>query len=809
MALMLNLEDLDADIKEVPDADTAKLICDSAIIAHRPYWRSIKAQQEHMDGKPPYDPAKLKENKQNYRNNWSHNKASAKSDKIVSDSVLQIMGALSAGSVTFREFNLEKDKDKEELSFLQKRTTREMVGRIISKVFAETFDRERRSLDFISRIEYNSENWGWCAVTHDPKDWMGHANNISNIAFKNRTHPDQIELYIIFDLVTPMFLYEKWRKFVRGEREVIEKNQVSEEKEKYVNFWNKDGLEEALWHSLSKQGKKKDDRSHYKNWEEIAPSYIKNPAYYCQMSDLIPIAKIFSKERDGSVTHSELEYSFTEVDARGEIKKRTKGHRSADHFLYKRQWKNKEMDDFITIIRSKAMTASGSIQDLRGIAKFAVADSIRYNRRRNQLDDNLDMSAGLHFRPRNANQSETFQIEHHAGFIIHSPNFESVPDLQSPRLQEHITAMQFDEIEYNRETSHFDPSIKGRIGNRANRSEVSQVSQEVAREQQRKSIIKIRDWELFLTKAIKRISLKNLYTDKNNNKDLGYDGHKDFIKEVKKALKLDEDQVYTILSTIDKFTIEFVNTDPNAILEALKVVSSDFGRNVLSRQYLYALGFPRKTIDTLLASLADSEIITNDTQLAFVENGLFEITGEVPVAEGNDNENHLNIHYPKFDQKIESLSQGADAAGVFQYLNRGLAHTAVHIENLGKIQVAKETFEGFVSIQDDFEDMAEQVRALAEKQAKEVNQAREQEAQGQSAIPPEVLADIQRKQIESREKMRRQQESHEQKKQNSAEQNANKINNANEESRARIRNEAKKIALKIQSDNLSRNNDQV
>ena len=100
-----------------------------------------------------------------------------------------------------------------------------------------------------------------------------------------------------------------------------------------------------------------------------------------------------------------------------------------------------------SIADSGFSSEDGFIQDLRGICKFSVEDSIRYNRNRNSLGNKLQFIGSPMFENNNSSTSEQFKVTVSQGFVLLPTTHSMVEKQHNFDVSSHIAVLRFEEQE--------------------------------------------------------------------------------------------------------------------------------------------------------------------------------------------------------------------------------------------------------------------------------------------------------------------------------------------------------------------------
>lgn len=756
------MSDKAVDLLQIPQDDfldsfeTCRILVENAEQAHLTYWTLIDVCEEHIRGKKPKSPEKLKKAGMSWANNWNFLKARSKITKVTLENIDLVKSAMR---LAIPEFSRTSDLD-----ILEKDEDRGTLAMKISRVFYESLEKESNFNNWINKIEYPSTSFGFAAVIFDGEDdWMGDPTHPRNIAFEDHTEPENIEVFVRYRTLKAQYLWDKWI-----DAKNVQTRELTENGETDISStnWSVKGLESVLWKALSDLIKQSEAEAgpKYKEWEDVTNSILSGDRtiqYWIRNTNNVKIAKIFYRELSGSWTEVYIPYhNDWQNDGRSDAE-------TGDEILYKKHHGKKNQDEVITLVKDSSFTEGGHISELRGLAKYAVEDSMRFNRKKNNIEDKLIFSGSPFFEQRNTQQKEAFKITPSQGFTLVKNGFDLLPNQPNFDLNNHLVSIGLDEQHFLRETQHFDASLEGRLTSRPVKDEVVQKSREVQESKSSKNAAKFSDYSKLILQVLKNLGRVST-PDKNDN---GYKGYTYFFNEMEYELKksgyVDKEAsredvkkfIKDLLDNVYSFEIEPVTFDTDAITLAISMAENSFARTRLKRMLLMAQGFPRKEIDRIAPLPEDSFRNMRDERVAAIENDMFWTTSEVVIDAEDDHIDHLNSHFEKSNRTIQAVQQGrVDIVQAFKYLANILSHTNQHLGIMEQDPTLRKQYEELIPIQEGFIKILTKVRAAAEQEQK-----RRQEEQ-QNTIPPEKLKELQILEWEKVQKQRRTEELQEHKK---------------------------------------------
>jgi hypothetical protein len=653
----------------ISNSTIARSLVDNALESHAEYHSVIRACQKHISGEKPLPPDKLKKMGMAWSYNYNYNKASAKIEKGVADSTAKISASLALGYVTFRE---GKDSDLKDgiLKFLDNNELRGIVAGAIGYALYSTMAKEPRLTGWLNEIEYPTYAFGYCALVFSEFDWMPTPTPPLSIVFRPKTRPDSINTWITFQTVDAMDLYDRW---ITGRNEKIKSTDEDGEVHAIASSgWNIAALEEVL---LKAYRGKLSNGNIAESWEQVIPDYVSDSSSVISQTDSVNIAKIFNKEIDGTLTETYITYDNSWAN------QKTNSISEVNNIIYTKSHGKYNQSKHITLIRDSGFTVdSPSIQDLRGIAKYSVEDSIRYNRLRNGIGNKMQFIGAPMFEQSNTGSGDKFKVTVSQGFVLLPASHNLIEKQPSFDIGSHISVLQFEENEFGRDTQQFDPSIQGRLTTRPNKSEVNRVTSEIEMTDSAKNAIKFRDYSNTFLSVLKRLpSVKTIESDP------GYDGKKMFYDAVKKAVSFIETDadVNKVLGAIDSFSMEPIVGNMETLTIAMQMAETPFARNRLKRMFLVAKGLPIEEVNLAVPLTADKNTNLQDERVAAFENDMFFTTNEVIVSGTDDHIVHLDSHITKSARVIRGVQQGAiRTIDAFKYLENILPHCLQHWQML-------------------------------------------------------------------------------------------------------------------------------
>lgn len=735
-----------------------KSVCNfvySACSSYDQLWKLINVCQDHISGKKPISPEELKKQGMSWVSNFNFGKARAKIEKGVAESGSRISSAFSLGYASFRSFK-EDDREDEILSFLEDPQRASMVSMSIGLSLYKTLSNEPRLSSWINDIEYPSYSFGYSALLFDKNDWIPEPVHPKNIAFRPRTKPSKIPSFVTFRTMTALELYQKFIDCYNEEVQEVIEDQTDGPQKISSSGWNKDALEQIILKSCSL---KTEDGNRHEQWGTIMPIFQGDQAFVIQNTDDVRIAKVFHREADGSLTEIYIPWNNEWQDPSGAITL-SEGN-TTNMILFKKNHGKIKQEEVIVIVRDSGFTETGYLEDYRGLAKYAVEESIRYNRTRNSMNNKMLFVGSPMFIQPTTQSADKFKI------LVSPGGFNMIPEAynlieKQPvfDIASHINVLRFEDGEFLRDTQQYDATIQGRLSNRPNRQEVLQVSQEIQLANSSKNNIKLRDYAVVFHSILKRMG--SVVCDET---DEGYYGRKRFYDlminslswmtkvENGKIVKLinNEADVNKILGVLDYFVLEPLISDVETITIAMQMAETPFARNRFRRMLLLAKGMPIEEVNNAVPLMVDKFINLQDDRIATIENDMFFSTNEALVLGIDDDIAHLNVHFAKAQRVIQAVQEGAiDPVNAYKWSQNFMAHCIVHIENLGNDPILNGQAQEYMAQFSQFQTAFSELESIAQQQIQA-----QQEAAGQVPIDPATEAEIARKNLETQSKIER------------------------------------------------------
>lgn len=662
---------------------------ENACRSHASYWKEIEKYERHIKGQKPKDPAKLKKMAQAWASNFNFNKARSKHEKATADNVSKAKDSIFLCSPQVRR----RSKYPKGIEFLSNPVKRQIVSAAVARVLYEAFEIDSRFNQWINSIEYPALSYGYSCVIRDPLDWMGHPVHTKDIAFEDQTRPDEVKSFVVFENVKAIEFYSKWietrnlKSKSSGDSELSKEEQEVEEIRD--NGWSLEGLEELLYYAYGTPSERKNKK--YEYWEHVLKEFNENPSGVVNNTQNITVAKIFYRNLDKTWTEAYIPYDNDFVSKKVS-ESWTKGfsgtvanEKTVGMIIYKKNHGRVSQKDLINIITDSGFSESQYIHDMRGLAKYSVPDSARYNRNRNAIYDKLIFSGSPMFVRPNSQMAEKFKIGVSSGFNMVEAGFSLLANQPQFDLNPHIAAIRLDENDYLRETSQYDPKIGSGLSSRPTTKEVQVKSAEVKASEQARNNVKLANYSDLM------LSCLNWICDvpPPEKGDASYKSYNYFFNELEFHLKditeeeIDKSVIKKIIKEIDYIRIDAYINDTQAIQGAIALAETPFGRNKLKRLLLLNMGMPRREINSMVPLNSTEDM--GDMRVAFIENDMFITSNKVIFSASDDHIQHLEAHQGSTESLKQKVQAGEiDLASAFKILANSLPHHELHLAALNE-----------------------------------------------------------------------------------------------------------------------------
>lgn len=739
-------------------ASDANLFIAGAINSHSEVWKKIDNIEDYLlRCKKPFNQEDLDKAGYDYAANFNYQKGRSKIEGIVLSNVADLMQAVTFLDIEFRSFNKKKDK-KPIFGFLQDEFMKQMIGDELANAFIEAIEYDPNFDVWASTIEYNTFCFGYCPITRDNFTYLGHANHVRSVAFEDRTKLSSINSWICFDALKADFLWRKL-KDTSGLVSLDRLNEFTIDDDNCVdifedNGWCESGLREIFLLALKNQTFHKSESDGaiipINTWENI-DFVIQKYGLSCVLGNVnnIFIAKLYYFNEDDEFNEV---YVATTGDVQNTMVPSYTG--THKHLLYKKNYGKIDQGEVINVIRDYTLTQSEYISELRGSGKIIAEDSLRFDIKKNKIEDKLTIDGLLHISTTNSFQGQSVKLSIGGGVLITEEGVVLNQQKLNLDLNPHILSLNQDQAHFVRETEHLNPSINESLSSRPTKDEVKLKGAEIATEQLRRAPIKLKDYSFALYNSLMDLSKKEFLSR-------GTKKIQDFffsrIQDAMVSMDFSKDEIKDIISCVQRISLNPVIKDASAIKEAIQIATSSKARNRLLKQFLVALGFNRRDANNYI----EIEDFGTQVSIAALENAAFWKTAEIAFDMGQDHISHLNIHFGKADRVLQGVQQGEDPIQAFTFLSGCLTNTEKHIDAIKSSLFYKNKFKDFYKVHTFLVGKFKQLAALIQKMKQQAaQQQQQQQGQQQQQIDPKVQASIYNDRIKMMDKIKRTNEQH-------------------------------------------------
>jgi hypothetical protein len=752
-----DIVDVQVPERRVSDAPRAQMVCESAYLAYAKYHYSVFNMMEQFDGLLPHDPAYLEESGLSWISNVPYRKGWSQIEQAATTRLNMLKAAIYFSQLCFRPFEKE-DEEKPQYFFLTNPVVRQNLESRLTKIFIDMLDRDPCFFaEFLLKISYGQVAWGLGISEVDDHSVFPGVPEMLNVYFERANKKENIKFYIRVFFQRADDLYELYRK--------------EEARGWDKSYYIKEGLEEALQWALERVV----DQT-YQSWELITRTYDVQQLtqYYGQCQDQITWAWIWNEEIEGGVTKTLYRWNrglINHGDHADLIRIRNIWGDSTmpngQYLSYQFHDKNLKLEEVWRIYPNTGMTNTNIAQDLRGLGGYAYELDISNNIKRNAINDAMVTRLPLWLQAQFGQQTDQInQINIIAGIGVLPPSMAPQREIGSDGvLRAAIETLQFDMMEYSRDTSQYNPQVAGKLTDRATSNQVQAISGEVQRQRSDFASVPLDSLRGELLAILHR--LKKSYDED----DAGFDPQHYFEERVRNDLwpltgqeQLEEkEQEFTfreffnaLIDAVDYVKLDYTSNDIVNLQQLLQLAQTPEGKMRYMRKLAMAYGASYSEVELIWPYPDSADLNVNDSALALIENFMFWDTGEVAYNALQNPATHLEIHFSKASQVLAALKEGRDPMTVWNWLANMIPHAQKHLEQLSQDPYQVDLFEQMQATFKQLIQIADGVGKFAQQQAAQIAQ---QQAEGQQQqgpqIPPEVAAKIQILQIQTQEKKQR------------------------------------------------------
>lgn len=742
---------------KVDCARDAKLMVQNAISAHASQWEKIQNTVDYlMEYRRPVDEQTLKENDMGWRNNWNYGRGRMFVEQGVISNVMDVIKTLAMMQVNFNQFNPEKHKQ-QIYQFLSSDRFRYIFGNTICEIFSDILEEDVRFNDFLTRIEYCAYLFGYSPVIRDKFTYLGKPVFLTEVAFEDRTDIFQIFNWVVFDNIKGEQLLQKVDRIKNLKLQTSPYNNDDDESiNVYENGWVKEGIEEIFCRILENN---EEIKNHVKNgelnvgsfdkdktelkitqWEDVETiRRFKGSIWMANNVNNISIAKIFGTDAGGNIIETHIVCNKALIEAEDSDCPQFSCE-TYSNILYIKNLKKIPYTRLLNLVKEFALSSTGYIQDIKGVSKQIVEESVRYDTKRNNIEDKLILVSSLILSKTDDLEDPSIKVLGPVTYL--SPGVNFAPNQIKIELGDHIQSMNQDEQDFRNRVFHYNPQIQ--LSNRPTKDEVKLRGSEQQFNRSAKIPSKLRDYAVLFHNM-----LIDLFEEDFDN-PMDSRMKKEFRTRLVNALSefnITDKNLDKIIKEISSITLHQVNNDTASIQTAMPFAQNSDGRMKLIRSFLLSLGFSRQDVN-MFVKVAD---FGYQIEQAALENAAFYNTSEVVFDDSQDHIGHLTTHFAKIDRVIKGIQGGEDIVAGFNYITNALTNTEKHVNAIGSSFFFKNRFKEFAGIQKTFVKTAKQISDI-------INKKKEENRQNKSSdmtIPPEELRKIQLLEWQAQEKNKR------------------------------------------------------
>jgi hypothetical protein len=722
----------------------------AAYRSHVEAWRMAHKTEGYlirMDS--PFDQKYLKEKQIDWASNWNFGKGNSQCNQIIIRNTSEINSAISLMDVELERFDKKKHKDKV-FSFLQSEELRQEVADRIASNLVEVIERDQRVDTFIRRAEYTSTLFGFCACIDDDYDYLPAPIDYNKIAFEDYTPVDNPKNFVVFQNVKGEFLWSLANKLIKRSSEPM----YSLPEEPDVTFdssgYNVSALVDLICQIYSTKNEAKealkkakgipDKDAKFITWEDVQLLADTKGEVWCEVNlENVVIAKIYELDYDGFFYETYLPVTTPKIENPDwdSISHRT------DVLYFRRKKMNS--DEFIDIIRDMTVDGSEYIHDIRGNGKLIAEYALRYDIKRNSIEDKLLLNGNIWLRSPNGIIEKNVGVKVLGGLNILGEDTDLVERQINTDLSAHINSLGLENSEYADVVSHIKPQTK--LSNRPTKDEVNFISNEVMSQRASDIPHKLKAYSNIFTKVIRNLSSKQF---KEPNSIKIQERFFDLLIEEFRDFDLSREDLIKVLSTVSAVRILPVMSDKEALQIAIQNATSSSSRRRLVRMFLASFGFTRKQI----REITSTEQFGRDAELAALENVAFYETQEVVFSNGQDHIIHLNSHFYKMDFNLSGVQQGQDPVKAFNFVRNALPNCQLHLMSIKDNYFYRNEYKDMEKMYLYFDKkLSELAQALDQMQKQAQKQAQDGQQNGQGGIPPEMQEKFRLDRIKLEEKL--------------------------------------------------------
>lgn len=698
---------------------------------------------------PPYDQEHLKEKQVDWASNWNFGKGNSQCNQIIIRNTSEINSAISLMDVELERFDKKKHKEKI-FAFLQSEELRQEIADRIATNFVEIIEQDQRIDTFIRRAEYTSTLFGYCACIDDDHDYLPAPIDYNKIAFEDYTPVDSPKNFVVFQNVKGEFIWHLANKLINRAGGAIYSLPEEQEVEFDASGYNVKALIDLICQIYNTKNEAKEvlknkrqlpnDRdAKFITWEDVQLLADTKGEVWCEVNlENITIAKIYELDYDGFFYETYLPVTTPTIQ--------NPDWDSVSHrtdVLYHRR-KKLTSDQLIDIVRDMSVDGSEYIHDIRGNGKIIAEYALRYDIKRNSIEDKLLLNGNIWIKSPNGILEKNVGVKVLGGLNIIGEDSDLIERQINTDLATHVQSLQLEQGEYNDTISHVKPQTK--LSNRPTKDEVNFVNNEVMSQRASDIPHKLKAYSSIFTKVIRNLGSKKF---KEPNSVKIQDKFFDYLIEEFKDFGLTREDLVKVLSTISAVRVLPVLSDKEALQQAIQNSNSSAGRRRLVRMFLASFGFSRKQI----REITTTEQYGRDAELAAIENAMFYETQEVVFSNGQDHVIHLNSHFYKMDFNLSGVQQGQDPVKAYNFVKNALPNCQLHLLAIKDNYFYRNEYKDMEKMFLYFDKKLSELAQALDQMQKQAQQQQQEGQQGNGQIPPELQEKFRLDRIKLQEKL--------------------------------------------------------
>lgn len=731
----------------------ANRLISACIHSHRYAWESALDSEDYvMRLRPPLDAEMLKE-KAIWAHNYNYGKGRNEVKRAVKENVQEISKAISLVEVEFVKYDKKKHNNKL-LNFLQVPELRQAIEERIAYTFGDFIEQDQSFNMFISKAEYMNFMFGYASVCGDNASYVPNVIHFCDIGFDDHTPLNDVQKFVLFETKKASFYFDKLRSIIKSDTPcdtVLDKEDGS-----YITSdgWNKEELIKLVCSvfndaesgqplnelRLAKNITDEKVEVKYENWEDISLINDRMGYSWC-LSNLnnIYTARCFEITRK---CVNEVTVYLSSTQNRQDRSE----YEASRGILHVKKHPKASQDDLIVMIYDFSVDGSVYIHDVSGASRVLSEHSQRYDIKVNAREDSMYLSSLTWFSSNQSGGIAQFgDVIAVGGGIAVVADQGLTPMIFKQRMDnsEMSVSVAQEEQVFNQSFSAYKPNTQ--LSNRPTKDEVQFVNSEAYAARAGDIPFKLKAYSKIITNAFKKLASSAFMS---YNLEAQQEKFLSMLEQEFSAEDLKRDEIIKILQQVSCVRVSPVQSDREAIMQAMGFAGTSAARKRLTRMLLLSFGFSPNQI----RSMIEMEEYGNDASIAALENNAFKDTAEIAFSPGQDHMLHLNAHFYKFDRTVKMVKEGEDPVVGFNTLRNGLQNTAQHIQAMSMNAFYRNNIKDYQKWQKMFENDLKELGQMLD-QAKQ----NAQQSGGQMQISPELRQKLQENEIKLREKLRIQQ----------------------------------------------------